>query len=54
MSGAMCWTKAWPVLPRADDSDTLGVVPFLRSVVNMPPLILCDSSEETLPRFLGR
>ena len=46
--------KCWPMSIGADDGDTLGVVPFLRSVVNMPPLILCDSSKETLPRFLGR
>jgi hypothetical protein len=31
------------VLPRANDGDTLGVFPFLGSVVKAPPLILQDS-----------
>jgi hypothetical protein len=41
------------VLPKADNSDTLGVVPFLGRVVKVPLLILRDSYKETPPRFLG-
>jgi hypothetical protein len=47
------WANARPVLPGADDGNTLGDVPFLGSVVKAPPVILWDSYEET-PRFLGR
>jgi hypothetical protein len=51
--GEARWAKAQPVLPKADNSDTLGVLPFLGRVVKVPLLILRDSYKETPPRFLG-
>jgi hypothetical protein len=39
------WRKPWMALGGANGGDTLGIVPFLESVIQMHLLILLDSFE---------